>query len=195
MRPDVHSLHHVLKGLKTLSRETYEPPGPVDWVWVDFEDHRTFDAGAGYHHPTMRTVDGRVVPSGEKLLSTFLSRQTWRVDSVNGLALFSVNPPEMVPAPETEPLQVAGCSVRIRVLQGRGFVKVRFFWESSSAQKEWPWVRWVLRGKERVYTQVKGPVGLAGKQGMEEWTVRLPSDWDGRTGEMALEFYDPFLFE
>src|SRR4029077_15205246 len=72
MREKLYSLHYILKGLKTLSRERYEPPPPTDFVVIDYNDSATFDATAGYYHPTMKTVDGSIVPSSDQLLRDFL---------------------------------------------------------------------------------------------------------------------------
>jgi uncharacterized membrane protein len=86
-REKLYSLHFVLKGLKTLSRATYEPPPPTDFVLIDYDDSATFDAEAGYYHPAMKTVDGRVIPSSDHLLHEFLSRTSWTARSSNELTL------------------------------------------------------------------------------------------------------------
>jgi uncharacterized membrane protein len=86
-REKLYSLHYVLKGLKTLSRATYEPPLPTDFVLIDYRDSATFDAEAGYYHPIMRTVDGRVIPSSDRLLHEFLRRTSWTASSSNELTL------------------------------------------------------------------------------------------------------------
>ena len=87
MREKLYSLHYVLKGLKTLSRSTYEPPAPTDFVLIDYDDSATFDPEAGYYHPAMKTVDGRVIPSSERLLHEFLKRSSWSTNSTNELTL------------------------------------------------------------------------------------------------------------
>ena len=87
MRENVYSLHHLLKGLKTLSRSTYLPPPPTDFVLIDYEDTATFDAVAGYYHPAMKTVDGRMIPSSDRLLHEFLQRCEWTINSSDGLTL------------------------------------------------------------------------------------------------------------
>jgi uncharacterized membrane protein len=88
MREKLYSLHYILKGLKTLSRERYEPPLPTDYVFIDYGDSATFDVGAGYYHPTMRTVDGTIVPSSDQLLQDFLGGASWDVESDGKLTLF-----------------------------------------------------------------------------------------------------------
>ena len=88
MREKLHSLHYILKGLKTLSRSAYEPPPPTDFVLIDYGDSATFDSVAGYYHPAMKTVDGRVIPSSDRLLHEFLRRASWMVSSSDELTLF-----------------------------------------------------------------------------------------------------------
>jgi uncharacterized membrane protein len=87
MRENLYSLHYVLKGLKTLSRSTYSPPPPTDFVLIDYDDSATFDAVAGYYHPGMKTVDGRVIPSSDRLLHEFLQPCLWTVRASDELSL------------------------------------------------------------------------------------------------------------
>src|SRR5438046_2617942 len=67
VREKLYSLHYILKGLKTLSRSSYEPPSSTDFVLIDYRDSATFDPGAGFYHPTMNTVYGRIMPSSDRL--------------------------------------------------------------------------------------------------------------------------------
>jgi hypothetical protein len=95
MREKLYSLHHVLKGLKTLSRESYQPPPPTDFVLIDYLDRATFDPVAGYYHPAMKTVDGRIIPSSDRLLHEFLRRVSWEVDCEDELSLYRQLPSGM----------------------------------------------------------------------------------------------------
>lgn len=88
-RERLYSLHHVLKGLNTLSRSEFKPPAPTDTVIVDSADHATFDAAAGYFHPQMRMADGRIIPASDTLLHRFMRGAEWRVFSRNELAVFT----------------------------------------------------------------------------------------------------------
>ncbi|MEY2499384.1 MAG: hypothetical protein QOD12_2940 [Verrucomicrobiota bacterium] len=101
MREKLYSLHYVLKGLKTLSRSTYEPPPPTDFVLIDYDDSATFDPEAGYYHPAMKTVDGRVIPSSERLLHDFLKRCSWSVNSTDELTLLRQTSSAAEPPPAT----------------------------------------------------------------------------------------------
>jgi hypothetical protein len=87
MRENLYSLHYVLKGLKTLSRSPYTPPPPTDYVLIDYEDSATFDPIAGYYHPAMKTVDGRVIPSSDRLLHEFLQQGSWVIRAADELTL------------------------------------------------------------------------------------------------------------
>jgi uncharacterized membrane protein len=87
-REGLHSLHHILKGLKTLSRARYTPPESADYVLIDYEDGATFDPGSFYYHPQMRTAEGEIVPSSDRLLHLFLRQSQWQATTQNGLTLF-----------------------------------------------------------------------------------------------------------
>jgi uncharacterized membrane protein len=92
LRENLYSLHYVLKGLKTLSRSTYSPPPPTEFVLIDYDDSATFDREAGYYHPAMKTVDGRVIPSSDRLLHEFLQRCSWTVRASDELTLLRQGP-------------------------------------------------------------------------------------------------------
>ncbi|MDQ2659311.1 MAG: hypothetical protein M3Y03_02710, partial [Verrucomicrobiota bacterium] len=87
LRNQLYSLHYILKGLKTLSRAPFVPPPPTDYVLIDYADGATFDAGAGYYHPTMRTMGGRVIPSSDQLLHEFLRKASWESRSVDEMTI------------------------------------------------------------------------------------------------------------
>lgn len=87
LREKVYSLHFILKGLKTLSRAAYEPPPPPDFVLIDYGDSSTFDASSGYYHPTMKMTDGRIIPSSDQRLHSFLETRSWVSHSVDELTL------------------------------------------------------------------------------------------------------------
>ncbi len=99
MRERLYSLHFILKGLKPLSHQRYQPPPPTDCVLVDYDDAATFDADAGYYHPAMETKDGAVIPSSDDLLRAFLSRATWASQRSDKLILFTNQSRGMKPSP------------------------------------------------------------------------------------------------
>lgn len=87
-RERLYSLHHILKGLKTLSGAEYQPPEEIETVVIDYGNRWTFDPVAGYYHPKMRTTDGRIIPSSDRLLHEFLRKERWDVDSINELTIY-----------------------------------------------------------------------------------------------------------
>jgi hypothetical protein len=149
MRERLFSLHYILKGLKTLSHARYEPPPPTEFVLIDYDDSATFDSGAGYYHPTMKTVEGRVVPSSEKLLHEFLGGRFWTVNSTNELTLFrqtapvpgsipSSGPVETLPANETAATLLA-CTKSADVLSAGG-LEITTSWHFRIPRDVFPWL-------------------------------------------------------
>jgi uncharacterized membrane protein len=149
MREHLFSLHYILKGLKTLSRSRYDPPPPTEFVLIDYDDSATFDAGAGYYHPTMKTVDGSVVPSSERLLHDFLAGRSWRVNSSNELTLLrqTTPVPDSTPSSGTvEPLAanetaatLLACTKSADVLSAGG-LEVRTSWRFRTPRDVFPWL-------------------------------------------------------
>lgn len=149
MREHLFSLHYILKGLKTLSRSRYQPPPPTDFVFIDYDDSATFDPGAGYYHPTMKTVDGRVVPASERLLHEFLRGRSWSVNSANELTLLrqttlvrdpinSNGPVETVTAKETAATLLA-CTKSTDVLSP-GSLEITTSWNFQTPRDVFPWL-------------------------------------------------------
>jgi uncharacterized membrane protein len=124
MREKLYSLHYILKGLKTLSRATYEPPASTDFVLIDYRDSATFDASSGYYHPVMQMADGRIIPSSDRLLHDFLKRASWNVKSVDELTLFRKSGPT-APAPlipEIQPIAEIGAHTQLLQIERNGDV-------------------------------------------------------------------------
>ena len=150
MREKLYSLHYILKGLKTLSRETYEPPPPTDFVLIDYDDSATFDAGAGYYHPAMKTVDGRVIPSSDRLLHDFLKRGSWTVDSSNELTLFRKSNSELeslTPATSSDVSAEIDSQTKLTSIGKSGdhltgdAIEIRMNWVFLEERNVFPWMR------------------------------------------------------
>jgi uncharacterized membrane protein len=149
MRENLYSLHYVLKGLKTLSRSPYTPPLPTDFVLIDYDDSATFDAAAGYYHPTMRTVDGHVIPSSDQLLHEFLQRSSWTVRAFDELTLLRQDKsagelPSATPAPgvavEIAPgTTLDGIKKSGDVLTEQG-VEIKMSWNFQERRDVFPWM-------------------------------------------------------
>jgi hypothetical protein len=61
-------------------------------VLIDYLDSATFDASSGYYHPAMKTADGRIIPSSDRLLHDFLKRDLWKADCRDELTLYRKSP-------------------------------------------------------------------------------------------------------
>jgi uncharacterized membrane protein len=149
MREKLYSLHYVLKGLKTLSRSPYDPPPPTDFVLIDYDDSATFDAGAGYYHPTMKTVDGRVIPSSDRLLHESLQRCSWISSSSNELTLLRQdNSPQKPLLPPESPGGIVEMGTGATLTSIAKFgdelteegVEIKMNWSFQSPRAVFPWM-------------------------------------------------------
>jgi uncharacterized membrane protein len=200
MREKLYSLHYILKGLKTLSRSDYEPPPPTDYVLIDYHDSATFDPIAGYYHPAMKTVDGRVIPSSDRLLHNFLSRASWAVDVRDELTLFrktnpaaEASPADIVAAPEGS-LQI-GPDTRLEsiakssdVLSQDG-VEVTTKWSFHEPRQVFPWMFIRLAPTEggNVVTIHHGLCAIERNGGVAEEKWRITAPLGIRPGEYDAE--------
>jgi uncharacterized membrane protein len=149
MRENLYSLHYVLKGLKTLSRSTYSPPPPTDFVLIDYDDSATFDAVAGYYHPAMKTVDGRVIPSSDRLLHEFLQRCSWIVRASDELTLLRQGKPaEALPSSTptsggmveiTTDTALTSITKSADELTEQG-LEIRMSWNFQAPREVFPWM-------------------------------------------------------
>ncbi|HMG03924.1 MAG TPA: DUF2079 domain-containing protein [Chthoniobacterales bacterium] len=198
-REKLYSLHYVLKGLKTLSRATYEPPQPTDFVLLDYEDSATFDAEAGYYHPAMKTVDGRVIPSSDRLLHEFLRRASWAASSSNELTLLQqekTSPPSPPTYPASSPIQVGAGSELINITKSRDQltnegIEIKTNWTFQDSREVIPWMFLKLtpRSHEIAIVVTKGlcaPEAVDGSY-QESWHItpseRIPQ------GDYAVEAF------
>ncbi len=199
MREKVYSLHHILKGLKTLSRTEYVPPPPTDAVVVDVADSATFDRAAGYYHPAMKAVDGRLYPESEVLLDTFLKNATWSSISRNEITLLRREDSQKSGRPivgegrELDPFHRLISAESIPPTAGdSGLIVLNL--EVKPNRPIVPWVRLYLQAEDgRQYSIAKGPIGLGRPTGpifTESWAVRPPSSIPRGKYRSLLLFYD-----
>jgi uncharacterized membrane protein len=184
MREKLYSLHYVLKGLKTLSRATYEPPSPTDFVLIDYEDSATFDPAAGYYHPEMKTVEEKVVPSSDQLLHEFLIRASWTVTSFDELTLLrrskqpeQLQPPPSVPGPVVAigtQTQLAGIAKSSSKLGAEG-IEITMSWNFQQPRDVFPWMFLKLtpRGGSAPFFLSRGlcAIEVAAGPGDEKWRI------------------------
>jgi uncharacterized membrane protein len=200
MREKLYSLHYILKGLKTLSRSSYEPPSSTDFVLIDYRDSATFDPGAGFYHPTMKTVDGRIIPSSDRLLHDFLKKAAWSVDEQDELTLLrnlgSRRTPvtsEQSSSGDAEPGVFSTGATRLLSIATTGGtvsrsrpLEVHLRWKLQGERDVFPWMllRLSRDEKAKVALFVKGLCAPEATEGIrtEHWRVvtaerLLPGDY------------------
>lgn len=188
-REKLYSLHFVLKGLKTLSRETYEPPPPPDFVLIDYGDDATLDPIAGYYHPWMKVATGRIVPSSDRLLHDFLRCGSWKAESVNQFTLLRrESSPERPQGLLTdgEGTQIAPGAKLLDVTlvleseRNERTPRVKTRWLFAEPREVFPWLDLVLTrtSDQRRLVATRGlcaPEAGAGEY-IDSWTLTLPDD-------------------
>ncbi len=193
-RERVISLHHTLKGLKTLSRAAYQTPTPTDVVFIDYEDPTTFNVAAGYYHPRMKTADGRNVPSSDRLLHEFLRQAKWQTVSQNAVTLLRRGDPLPDFTGATAPIQFDESTTlrAVQLAENAAGLHLRLSWDFSEERERFPWLMLVLNDGKVLHSFTKGLcVAEAGAgRWSEQWTVEIPRSVP--SGEYALHaiFYD-----
>ena len=198
-REKLHSLHHILKGLNTLSRTPYEPPPLTDVVIVDTGDVSTFDRAAGIFHPQMRTKTGLIVPSSDILLNDFLSRAQWNVASRNDLSVFSKTTAPRVELPGGTGTKIDEYQTFLGLESGTprpGDTKAfRFAWDIT---QERTWILWgsmLLKSESgQYYVMGKWPIapGVETGRSVEIWAMRTDPSIPPGKYKCILRTYDPF---
>ena len=205
-REHLVSLHHILKGLKTLSIAAYAAPPPGDVVVIDYADTLTFNAVAGYYHPSMQTDKTHVVPSSDRLLHDYLAQATWLSTSRNSMTVLRRGqlpaslPPEhelngigRVPQQQIAMFDDHTGLADIQLSQGTpGAIHVHSSWQFSGERGAFPWMMLVVSDGVHLFPFVKGPCGIEAPEGkyVDDWTFVFPS-WM-KPGHYAYfaEFYD-----
>lgn len=178
-REQLISLHHILKGLKTLSTAAYTPPPASEVVILDYADTFTFSTVAGYYHPQMQTRADREVASSDRLLHEYLRPHSWHARSRNELTVLTRGTAPVAPTAGATPI-VFDETTTLTALQivrdEPGVLQFRLGWQFTGERMRFPWMMLVLSDGERLYPFVKGacaPQASAGAAG-EEWTFFLP---------------------
>jgi uncharacterized membrane protein len=194
-REHVLSLHHILKGLKTLSIVAYTPPPPGDVVVIDYADTLTFNPTAGYYHPWSHVDATHSIPSSDRLLNDYLRQAQWSVKSRNSVALLRRGAPLPVPPLTGEPTkiddQTALESVEV-INRLQGAWKIRMTWDFSGERRRFPWLMLVLSDGKTLYPIVKGICAPEAGEGRytEEWNVVFPTWMHAGYHSAFAEFYD-----
>jgi uncharacterized membrane protein len=186
MREKLYSLHYILKGLKTLSRASYKPPPPTDFVLIDYSDTATFDRSSGYYHPAMKTIDDRVILSSDRLLHDVLAQRSWVVTSTNELTLLRQGVrkvpsrqqdlgPAVAFGPQT---QLLGIGKSGGFLSKERSLDIKMFWDFQGQRDVFPWLVLALvseqTGERVMITRgLCAPEARAGRY-EETWHVTSP---------------------
>jgi uncharacterized membrane protein len=186
MREHCHSLHFILKGLKTLGRARYIPPESADVVLIDYGDSATFDAAAGYYHPTMKTAEGEIVPSSERLLHEFLARSSWTAKTKNEYVLLARSerlPPIDAPPTTGEAIQLGEGNTLVALRRGSetdsggDTMTILLDWSFEQKREIFPWLELVLwrDGTTERHILTKGLCAPEVAHGpvQEKWLIRF----------------------
>jgi uncharacterized membrane protein len=184
MREQLYSLHYTIKGLKTLSRAAYEAPPPTDYVLLDYNDDATFDAAAGYYHPAMKTVDGRVIPSSEQLLHNFLKSASWSSISRDELTLLrreaSAMATQRQEAVPSAPVQLLRMTAALEEGVPAHTLRVTGEWRFHAERAVFPWmlVTFVPKVGTAALVVTRGLVAPEATAGTHHdvWTTDTPSE-------------------
>jgi uncharacterized membrane protein len=189
------SLHHILKGLKTLSVAAYTPPPPADAVIIDYGDTLTFNTTAGYYHPWSRLEGGGSVPSSDRLLHDYLRPVPWRATAKNSMTVLRRGEPLAGFAVQDQPVKIDAETTLTGVQVSKGFpgaVQLRMAWEFSGERRKFPWLMLVLSDGKHLYPFLKGACAPEAGDGkyFEEWTVVFPSWMQPGGYTFFAQFYD-----
>jgi hypothetical protein len=211
MRGNLHSLHHVLKGLRTLSRDRYEPPGATDFVVVDYDDTATFDPQAGYYHPQMRTTKSEIIPSSDRLLHEFLvsgpvdDSTTWAATNCNGFSILEKTRGQPPESPASKPVlqfdaataldsfTIRGQTAR-RALSGdpASAWRLTMNWRFTGRRAGFPWMVLMLSSNSGVLHQFTKGLCVPGASvaATESWSILAPPDLPPGSYRAHFLFYD-----
>ena len=197
-RERLHSLHHVLKGLNTLSRTEYKPPTGIDAVVMDTSDHATFDPAAGYFHPEL-PLGNKVIPASDMLLHRFMSQGQWHTLARNEFAIFLKGATEQKVDFRSEGRKLDEYCTLLSAqgmppLQGDAML-FRLVWELQPKRPRLLWNSFYLLDESgRRFDIRKGPIAPEIESGrlVEAWAVRPPPSLKPGKYHGGLLIYDPF---
>lgn len=201
-RENCYSLHFILKGLKTLSRARFDPPPPTDAVVIDYGDPTTFDAGAGYYHPRMRTAEGGVVESSDELLHEFLVRADWMVNASGSLARLTrttatASTGDVTDSGDAVPLGEGNLLVGIRrspdVVQTNSAITFVLDWSLQAERTTFPWLDVIFTdsgGQRHAVTKGLCAVQVRAGPYRETWQVMPGEHLRPGTYNVEAHFFD-----
>jgi hypothetical protein len=173
----------------------YKPPPPTDFVLIDYRDSATFDPSAGFYHPTMKTVDGQIIPSSDRLLHDFLERTTWTAESQDELTLLRNTGRTMTAFTSKESLsdearvfavdatQLLAIETGNKTVSPPRLLEIRLHWKFQGERVVFPWMVLRLSRDQKSTLFVKGLCAPEVAEGihLEKWTVTttelIPGDY------------------
>ena len=194
-REHLVSLHHILKGLKTLSIVAYTPPLPGDVVIIDYNDTMTFSKEAGYYHPKVRIDATQSIPSSDELLHEYLSQVKWRADERNELTVLKRGDPAPSFPTRSAPVKIDAriTLTGLEVSQPLpGALRTRLAWNISGARTQFPWMMLVLSDGKHLYPFIKGLCAPEANDGAsyEDWSLVFPSGFPAGYYSLFAILYD-----
>ncbi len=189
-REQLVSLHHILKGLKTLSTAAYTPPPASEVVIIDYADTLTFSTVAGYYHPRMHTDADSEIASSDRLLHEYLRPHAWRAHNRNQLTVLTRGEPAPAPPAGSAPVVFDETTTLTSMQLVRdlpGAMQLRLGWQFTGERTRFPWMMLVLSDGEHLYPFIKGACAPQAGPGaaVEDWTFVFPS-------AMRPHFYSAF---
>jgi len=193
-RENIISLHHILKGLKTLSTTTYTPPPPGDVVVIDYADTLTFNTFAGYYHPWSHVDATHSIPSSDRLLNDYLRQAHWHTQSRNAVAVLRRGAVSLPLLPGT-PLKIDDqTTIESFQITKRlpGAWKIQMTWNFTGERRQFPWMVLVLSDGKRLYPILKGICAPEVGEGrhIEEWNAVFPNWMHAGYHAAFAEFYN-----
>ncbi|MEP6670559.1 MAG: DUF2079 domain-containing protein [Chthoniobacter sp.] len=194
-REKLVSLHHILKGLKTLSVVAYVPPPTADVVVIDYGDTLTFNTVAGYYHPWSHIDAEHSVPSSDRLLNDYLIQAHWRTQSRNAVAVLRRGEPIPPPVSQHAPTRIDDQTTLADLQVTRklpGAWQIQMTWNFIGERRRFPWLMLVLSDGKRLFPIVKGICAPEAGEGRytEEWNVVFPTWMHPGYHAVFAEFYD-----
>ena len=198
LREKLYSLHHILKGLKTLSRADYVPPPPPDFVLIDYGDSSTFGAESGYYHSAVKMTDGRIIPSSDQRLHDFLRTRSWTAYSCDALTLLHQQDPvtlTQLPFPRSYLAEVGPGNQLVSVVKQAdlfsedGNLDIRMTWDFGEKREVFPWMflRLIRQGDGKHILLTRGLCGPEAPAGSYEETWHVTSGRELPVGAYSLE--------
>ena len=183
---------------RARSHSPYQPPPPTDFVLIDYHDSATFDASAGYYHPTMRTVDGQIIPSSDQLLHDFLKSRSWVADSCNELSLLRQDERAAALSPTQQGgvifevgnhTQLLNITKNGNAISNQQFLEIQMNWKFQSKRDVFPWMflRLARHGYDGHAVLTKGLCAPEANSGLYQEMWRISSMNGLAAGDYSVE--------